>query len=67
MTFSEAVIRPVARIITHTPIGFGGVFRLLAWLGSWQWRASMLSLRLRQLLKKLAAVQSANRFLANQG
>ena len=67
MTFSEAVIRPVARIITHTPIRVWGVFRLLAWRGSWQWRASMLSLRLRQLLKKLAAAQSANRFLANQG
>ena len=67
MTFSEAVIRPVARIITHTPIRVWGVFRLLTWPGSWQWRASMLSLRLRQPLKKLAAVQSANRFLANQG
>ena len=67
MTFFEAVIRPVARIITHTPIRVWGVFRLLAWPGSWQWRASTLGLRLRQLLKKLAAVQSANRFLANQG
>ena len=45
MTFPEAVIRPVARIITHTHIRVGGAFRLLAWLGSWQWRAS---LRLRQ-------------------
>ena len=67
MTFSEAVIRPVARIIAHTPIRIWGVFRLLAWLGNWQWQPSTLSLRLRQLLKKLAAVQSANRFLANQG
>ena len=39
---------------------------LLAWLGSQQWRASTLSLRLRQALKKLAPVQSASRFLANQ-
>ena len=67
MTFSEAVIRPVARIITHTPIRIWGVFMLLAWLGNWQWQASTMSLWLRQALDKLAAVQSANRSLANQG
>ena len=66
MTFSEAVIRPVARIIAHTPIRIWGVFRLLAWLGNWQWQASTMSLWLRQALDKLAAVQSANRSLANQ-
>ena len=67
MASTEAVIRPVALIITHTPIWVWGVFMLLAWLGNRQWRASTLSLRLRQPLKKLAAAQSANRFLANQG
>jgi len=38
----------------------------LAWLGSRQLRASTLSLRLRQALKKLEHMQSASRSLANQ-
>ena len=66
MRFSEAEIRPVAQIIIHTLIWGWGVFMLLAWLGSQQWWASTLSLRLRQALKKLARVQSASRSLANQ-
>lgn len=45
MTFSETVFSPVARIIAHTPIWVWGVFLLLAWLGSRQWRDSTLSLR----------------------
>ena len=66
MTFSETVFRPVARIITNTPIWGWSVFMLLAWLGNRQWRASTLSLRLRQPLDKLTPVQSATRSLANQ-
>ena len=38
----------------------------LAWLGNRQWRASTLSLRLRQAFDKLTPVQSATRSLANQ-
>ena len=52
MTFSETVFSPVAQIITHTPIWVWGVFMLLAWLGNRQWRASTLSLQLRQALKE---------------
>ena len=66
MTFSETVFSPVARIITHTPIWVWGVFMLLAWLGNRQWRASTLSLRLRQALKKLTPMQSASHSLVNQ-
>ena len=66
MTSPEIVIRPVPRIITRAPIRVWSVFMLLAWLGSQQWRASTLSLRLRQALKKLAPVQSATRSLAKQ-
>lgn len=66
MASTEAVIRPVALMITHTPIWVWGIFMLLAWLGSRQWRASTLSLRLRQALDKLTSVQSASGSIANQ-
>ena len=67
MTFPEAVIRPIARIITHTTIWVWSVFMLLAWLGSRRLRISILSLRLRQPINNLAPVQSTSRSFTNQG
>lgn len=68
MTSPEIAVKPVARIITNTPIRVWSAFMLLARLGGRRWRASTLNLRLRlrQALKKLARVQSASRSLANQ-
>ena len=65
MTCPEAVMRPVALAVTHTPAWFWGVFRLLVWQGAF---SSALAARwLRKALKELAPVQNTSRSLANQG
>ena len=68
MTCPEAVMRPVALAVTHTPAWFWGVFRLLVWQGAFSSAlAARRLLRLRKALKELAPVQNTNRSLANQG
>ena len=72
MTCPEAVMRPVALAVTHTPAWFWGVFRLLVWQGAFSSALAArrlrlrLRLRLRKALKKLAPVQNTSRSLANQ-
>ena len=70
MTCPEAVMRPVALAVTHTPAWFWGVFRLLVWQGAFSSALAarrLLRLRLRKALKELAPVQNTSRSLANQG
>ena len=69
MTCPEAVMRPVALAVTHTPAWFWGVFRLLVWQGAFSAALAARTvqrLRLRKALKKLAPVQNTSRSLANQ-
>ena len=68
MTCPEAVMRPVALAVTHTPAWFWGVFRLLVWQGAFSsaLAARRLRLRLRKALKELAPVQNTSRSPANQ-
>ena len=64
MTCPEAVMRPVALAVTHTPAWFWGVFRLLVWQGAFS--SALAARRLRKALKELAPVQNTSRSLANQ-
>ena len=68
MTCPEAVMKPVALAVTHTPAWFWGVFRLLVWQGAFSGALAARTvqrLQLHRALKKLVPVQNASCFLTS--